>query len=574
MADFRDSLLGSVFPTREGVAPGAANERTMLENVGGAAGIRTKILTNPDGSETMLRTRGGMPEFTTKKKKADDSFYDPCQHGLYFGGTDYFDAGENRMRTSGGALELDSGAVLALPGMKPTTGDAYKVGNYWVSGQYARVCGTEWGDFVWPIAFGGTTYLCRHIPGGGDLWIYAFSDKTFTTPLAQLVMPSLPTKLASLQSSTFDNSHGYIGAYFPFLVDMDSTGTKLLFEVHKLRNYIVGGVNDPFTNPDEYNRARLMRPHTLLFAWESVISFDGAFHIANTDLVTYSREQPQATAVVLPTTPALLPIPNYQNHSVTTYASITGSLTINFYPQGGGGPIAYSITAINGTPVASFQPPKVSDNKCFIGGVRYGDGDTIEVAYTYVESWQEITAGYTRSTASYTENGSNDFSTPVFFEQVDNKKRVRQYIGANQLGVDMWSTEHYEFNGFAQGGPPFDMALISDAGAYSYTYGPFTFMVRISNKVFGQALSSDINWTDTNQNVPWATTITLGECKGTLHTKAMTSALFSGTAITYVDIRDTAFGLQYSMTPLVYASERPDASKKIAMAIGKSLCWV
>jgi len=55
------------FPTRSGGATGHANERMMLDAVGGMDGIRTKIHTNDDGSTTILKTRGGMPVFYTTK---------------------------------------------------------------------------------------------------------------------------------------------------------------------------------------------------------------------------------------------------------------------------------------------------------------------------------------------------------------------------------------------------------------------------------------------------------------------------------------------------------------------------
>lgn len=65
MADYDDKFLGPVFPTRHGTAQGGSTERQMLDSTQGAAGIRTKIRMNPDGSQTRLRTRAGMPEFVT-----------------------------------------------------------------------------------------------------------------------------------------------------------------------------------------------------------------------------------------------------------------------------------------------------------------------------------------------------------------------------------------------------------------------------------------------------------------------------------------------------------------------------
>ena len=52
-----------IFPVRFGGSVGKALENKMLDVVGGPASIRTRIIGN-----TMLRTRGGFPEFTTLKE--------------------------------------------------------------------------------------------------------------------------------------------------------------------------------------------------------------------------------------------------------------------------------------------------------------------------------------------------------------------------------------------------------------------------------------------------------------------------------------------------------------------------
>lgn len=61
-------------PTRDGTPSGKANERQMLDRGGmGTDGFRTDLRDNLDGTATMLRTRGGAPEFSTlpaKKKIA------------------------------------------------------------------------------------------------------------------------------------------------------------------------------------------------------------------------------------------------------------------------------------------------------------------------------------------------------------------------------------------------------------------------------------------------------------------------------------------------------------------------
>lgn len=54
-----------ILPTRTGPAMGHALERQMSDAVNDPNGFRTRVVTNLDGSTTMLRTRGGFAEFTT-----------------------------------------------------------------------------------------------------------------------------------------------------------------------------------------------------------------------------------------------------------------------------------------------------------------------------------------------------------------------------------------------------------------------------------------------------------------------------------------------------------------------------
>lgn len=51
--------------TRDGVAQGGALERQMADNVVDVTGFRTSLRNNPDGTITMLRTRGGALDYTT-----------------------------------------------------------------------------------------------------------------------------------------------------------------------------------------------------------------------------------------------------------------------------------------------------------------------------------------------------------------------------------------------------------------------------------------------------------------------------------------------------------------------------
>lgn len=71
------------FPTRFGSPQGHATERKMLDAVGGFDGIRTKIRTNPDGSTTILKTRGGMPVFITTKVKTNEITTVPMSYFLH-----------------------------------------------------------------------------------------------------------------------------------------------------------------------------------------------------------------------------------------------------------------------------------------------------------------------------------------------------------------------------------------------------------------------------------------------------------------------------------------------------------
>lgn len=66
------------FPTRTGDAQGRATERQMVAKVD-ISGFRTVIQNNPDGSQTMMRTRGGSVEFSTvQPKKAVTETPDMC----------------------------------------------------------------------------------------------------------------------------------------------------------------------------------------------------------------------------------------------------------------------------------------------------------------------------------------------------------------------------------------------------------------------------------------------------------------------------------------------------------------
>lgn len=62
---FKDNKFGDIFPTRTGASTGTSNERKMLDAIGGSDSYRTRIQNNADGSTTVLRTKNGMPQFST-----------------------------------------------------------------------------------------------------------------------------------------------------------------------------------------------------------------------------------------------------------------------------------------------------------------------------------------------------------------------------------------------------------------------------------------------------------------------------------------------------------------------------
>lgn len=66
---FTDDILGTIFPTRNGGSIGASEERGMMPKDTGASGFRTRVLEQRNGdtvTTTTLRTKDGMPQFTTE----------------------------------------------------------------------------------------------------------------------------------------------------------------------------------------------------------------------------------------------------------------------------------------------------------------------------------------------------------------------------------------------------------------------------------------------------------------------------------------------------------------------------
>lgn len=76
---YSDKRFGDILPTRTGVPSGTANERQMLDAIGGSASFRTRIRNAADGSETMVRTKNGMPQFSTSSKAGESESKAPAK---------------------------------------------------------------------------------------------------------------------------------------------------------------------------------------------------------------------------------------------------------------------------------------------------------------------------------------------------------------------------------------------------------------------------------------------------------------------------------------------------------------
>ena len=67
-----DDKDGTKFPTRSGQATGHSNERTMLDELGGADNIRHRQRMGADGLVTHVKTRGGHPHFWNEPLPKDE----------------------------------------------------------------------------------------------------------------------------------------------------------------------------------------------------------------------------------------------------------------------------------------------------------------------------------------------------------------------------------------------------------------------------------------------------------------------------------------------------------------------
>lgn len=111
------------FPTRDGVPTGSANERAMLDKVGYDS-IRTELREGGDGMVTMLRTRGGHPEFTNSKTETTSETKQKCVGPYGFVDTNY-DLGGIGDGSSGTIKYLIDETGAVRPPEKAKIGDTH-----------------------------------------------------------------------------------------------------------------------------------------------------------------------------------------------------------------------------------------------------------------------------------------------------------------------------------------------------------------------------------------------------------------------------------------------------------------
>lgn len=92
---FDDDDFGLIFPTRFGKATGTANERQMLDNVGGSSeSFRHKVRDDGDGTVTRMKTHDGMPRFITEEEDRSTVFHDEIKAYLESGQLEFQYPGE------------------------------------------------------------------------------------------------------------------------------------------------------------------------------------------------------------------------------------------------------------------------------------------------------------------------------------------------------------------------------------------------------------------------------------------------------------------------------------------------
>ena len=609
---FDDKDDGLIFPTRHGVAQGSAVERQMLSAVGGPDSIRTRLLTNPDGSTTRLKTRGGKPEFVTEggdEAKVPEGVR-PCDHGLYSGGTDNYGerypGGPTGIFTTGGKLLRSSdGQIVDIKGPKPVWGDAYALGSEMQSGAYGRICSLETGNLTWAFPYNSDTIYV--VANAGTISFY--SD------------PSLEAQFHRGTAVVSPDVSDYFSTYPSYprvhsVADVDSTGKHFILESYGPPLLAASG-DDPVAHQ---NRFRVCRPNHLIAAIEcTVVPYNNNgvvyFNVEWRDLVVFTHLYTVPTIV----TPAVENVPlrpiqfhTYASQAATTSGSLPSGGTHRKIVKDGATTDAWDSAvdaSLLGTDITDYQQNSVEVR---INGIRYKN-DQLDFVYTKTTEetttvWElnstkiiiNLTAYYTGGLlTNVVEEVVTPYEQPTagsyrrcYGERVQVRKVSVEV--AESIGGVLAKAEHsittrspaYYVHGWGTGGEGsggwggWNDKLGPIAGHFTDNFitedvGNNLVVIRPANKVFGIVTFAGLPIfpSDTAD----FTTASLSSLLGTNKTKLDVGIVFAGslknTSATYT-INERS-PMEKAIAPFIYASEHPK-TKALASGIGsgKSVCWV
>ena len=612
--DDKDDMM--FFPTRNGVAQGSGVERKMLDSVGGALSIRTKILVNPDGSTTRLKTRGGMPEFVTESAKKIIEPTHPCDHGLYFNGTDnygerYPGGAYGVYSTGGKLLRTSDAAVIDIEGPKPVWGDAYTLDTDMFSGEYGRFCSLETEKLTWAFDWQGVTYYV--VASATTISFYTDPSLEGQYHRGTMVV-STPTADYYSTYPTYQRVHS--------VVDVNSTGQRFIIESYGPPPTAAAGDSAVM----HVNRTRVCRPQHLIAAiecWVVPYNNNGTiyFTVEWRDLVVFTHLYSVASI----TLPAIANIPLRPIQTATEAPPVTSNIVSGSFPSGTVSRKVYkfdgtvesdSVGTINATGLNATDIYPQMTVRVTICGVKYKN-DEIDFVYTEFRQWkmatvldllsvnvdikrtvhrteagtlgpvtEEISAGYVqfepnRYYNQYGTSTSREITTVKVLESVGGVRyessETRAHIAAPLTYLHGWGTPGAGYGGLFGWNTDLGSASIPYASpnAVEDIAGGRIVVTRLANKVFGIVEFNGVNLTAAEGSI--SATASVVSAFGTTNSKADIGAVYSGLifpATTHYTINERS-PMEAAISPYIYASEHP-TTKALAtgVGLGKSVCWV
>lgn len=609
--DDKDFL--TFFPTRQGGAQGAAAERMMIDSVGGAMSIRTRIRSNPDGSTTMLKTRGGMPEFTTTPADVvEEEPVHPCDHGLYFDGTDNYGeryaGGPYGIYATGGMLfRTSDNKVVDIAGPKPVWGDAYTLDTDMFSGEYGRFCALETGEMTWAFDWQGVPY-------------YVIAS---ATTISFYIDPSLEAQYHRGTMVVSTPTAGYATAYpshprVHAVADVNSTGQRFIIESYGPPPTAAAGDNEVA----HQNRFRVCRPNHLIAAvecWVVPYNNDGTlyFTVEWRDLVVFTDLY--TVPVIIEPAIANIPLRPIQTRqdayaggeaAVVSGSLPTGVATSRLYTDGvltseethpytlwfmlvknGYSPL---IEVIDGGPLLTFAGG-ISE-KVKILGAKYKHDEICFVYSKHIETTEGSSfsfngTSFTRTLTTYRVNGSVVSSTDVVTNGnngVCGSAVIREKLGVEiieSIGGVVASAAEFRvldrpLTYTIDPNESYGLRLQAGLGDGSETLEPpsaLPFVVRPSNKVFGVVGFAGASLGLSPYDHYGPVTATVEKLRGTSKALDAQGVVFAGT-LGYVNFNlpiNERSPMESAISPYIYTSEHPVTEVLAAgVGLGKSVCWV